>query len=149
MLDKGILVTAGNAMRQRFSMIYVDDLIHGIMLAARSDKALGGTYYITSPRSCSWDELIAASQPVLGFKKLHRVSLPRPLVFLVGMVLGSAGSLAGKPALISRDKANELVQDYWVCSSKQAELDFGFTAATSLAEGVTKTISWYRQKGWL
>ena len=149
MLAKGVLVTAGSAARQRFSMIYVDDLVCGIMMAARSDKAVGRTYYITSPRSYSWDEIIAASKPELGFKKLYRVSLPDPFVFLVGTLIGSASSLFGKPALINRDKANELVQDYWVCSAEQAELDFGFTAVTSLAEGIAKTISWYRRQGWL
>ena len=149
MLAKGVLVTAGSAALQRFSMIYVDDLVSGIMMAVRSDKAAGNIYYLTSPRSYSWDEIIAASKPELGFKKLHRVSLPDPFVFLVGMLIGSASSLFGKPALINRDKANELVQDYWVCSAEQARLDFGFTASTSLVEGIAKTISWYRRQGWL
>jgi len=149
MLAKGVLVMAGSAAKQRFSMIYVDDLVSGIMMAARSDRAVGRIYYITSRFPCSWDDLIAASQQVLGLKKLHRVSLPKPLVFLVGLVIGATGSLTGKPQLINLDKANELVQDYWVCSPEQAQLDFGFTAGTSLVEGVGKTISWYRHQGWL
>ncbi|MEI6691674.1 MAG: NAD-dependent epimerase/dehydratase family protein [Chlorobium sp.] len=149
MLAKGVLVTAGSSERQRFSMIYVDDLVSGVMMALRSDRTAGRLYYITSLQSCSWDEVIAAAQPVLGFKRLHRLPLPKPFVFLVGLVIGAAGSLSGKPVLINRDKANELVQDYWVCSPRQAELDFGFTAGTSLPEGVSKTISWYRSQGWL
>jgi nucleoside-diphosphate-sugar epimerase len=149
MLAKGVLVSAGSAARQRFSLIYVDDLVGGMMMAARSDRSVGGLYYITSPRSCSWDELIAAVQPVLGFTKMYKLSLPKPLVFFVGMVIGAASSLRGTAPLINRDKANELVQDYWVCSSEQAEIDLGFTARTTLDEGVAKTIAWYRRKGWL
>jgi len=149
MLAGGLLVTAGSSVRQRFSMIYVDDLVRGIMSAARSERAEGRIYYITSLQSCSWDEVIDAARPVLCFKKLYRVSLPKPLVFLVGMVIGAGGAISGKPALINRDKANELVQDYWVCSPVQAEHDLGFTAGISLTEGVAKTISWYRHKGWL
>ncbi len=149
MLAKGVLVTAGSAAKQRFSMIYIDDLVSGIMMAARADKSVGRIYYITSRHSCSWDDLIAASQPVIGFKNLLKVSLPKPLVYLVGLVIGSAGMLSGKPSLINRDKANELVQDYWVCSPEQAELDFGFNAGTSLDEGVAKTISWYFRQGWM
>ena len=133
MLAKGVLVTAGSAAKQRFSMIYIDDLVSGIMMAARADKSVGRIYYIT----------------VIGFKKLLKVSLPKPLVYLVGLVIGSAGMLSGKPSLINRDKANELVQDYWVCSPEQAELDFGFNAGTSLDEGVAKTISWYYRQGWM
>ena len=80
MLAKGVLVTAGSAAKQRFSMIYIDDLVSGIMMAARADKSVGRIYYITSRHSCSWDDLIAASQPVIGFKNLLKVSLPKPLV---------------------------------------------------------------------
>ncbi len=149
MLDKGLLVSPGSAARQRFSMIYVDDLVRGMMMAARSELSAGRTYYITSPRSWSWDDLVAAVQPVLGFKHVHTLSLPKPLVFFAGMVVGMAASLRGIPLLINRDKANELVQDFWVCSSEQAEIDLGFTAATSLGEGVEKTIAWYRRNGWL
>ncbi len=149
MFAKGVLLSAGSQARQRFSMIYVDDLVDGMMMAARSEAAAGGIYYITSPRSSSWDELIAAAQPVLGFTKIHKLSLPKPLLFFVATLIGAAGSLRGVPALINRDKANELVQDYWVCSPRQAEIDFGFRAGTTLAEGVAKTIAWYRQQGWL
>ncbi|TLU87694.1 MAG: NAD-dependent epimerase/dehydratase family protein [Chlorobium sp.] len=149
MLAKGFLVSAGNQSRQRFSMIYVDDLVNGMMAAARSEKAVGHIYYITSPRSYSWDDVIAASRPTLGFTKLHKISLPQSLVFILGTVIGSAGYLLGKPVLVNRDKANELVQDYWVCSPEQAAQDFGFSAKTPLADGVAKTIAWYRRKGWL
>jgi len=149
MLSRGVLVLPGSAAKQRFSMIYVDDLVEGIMMAARSVLAIGRTYYITSSCSLSWDDVIAAAKPVLGFSKLYKVSLPQPVVFFVGAVIGAAGSLWGKPALISRDKAIELVQNYWVCSPEQAWQDFGFTARTTLADGVAKTIDWYRRKGWL
>ena len=149
MLAKGVLLSAGSQARQRFSLIYVDDLVDGMMMAARSEAAAGGIYYITSPRSLSWDELIAAAQPVVGFSSIRKFSLPEPLLFFVATLLGAVGSIRKKPALINRDKVNELVQDYWVCSSGRAERDFGFRAQTSLAEGIAKTISWYRQQGWL
>ncbi len=149
MLARGVLVSVGNAGRQRFSMIYVDDLVRGIMAAARSEVAAGRTYYISGTAPLSWDEVIAAARPVLGFRKLIRFSLPKPLVYLAGTLIGAAGSLSGKPSIINRDKADELVQDYWVCSAQRAQLDLGFTAGTTLSEGVAKTIDWYRRQGWL
>jgi nucleoside-diphosphate-sugar epimerase len=149
MLARGVLILPDSAAEQRFSMIYVDDLVEGIMMAARSKQAVSQTYYITSPCSWSWDDVIAAAKPMLGFRKLYKVSLPQPFVFFVGALIGAAGSLFGKSALISRDKANELVQSYWVCSPEQARLDFGFAARTTLADGVAQTIDWYRRKGWM
>ncbi|NTU45147.1 MAG: NAD-dependent epimerase/dehydratase family protein [Chlorobiaceae bacterium] len=149
MLAKGVLISAGRTGRQRFSMIYVDDLLEGILLAARAEKAVGELYYLTSPCSFSWDDVIAAAQPVLGFSRLYNVSLPVPLVFLAGTLFGAAGALTGKSPLINRDKANELVQDYWVCSPEKAERDLGFLAGTPLDKGVAITIDWYRRKGWM
>lgn len=149
MLAHGVLVLVGNSAKQRFSMIYVDDLVRGMMTAARSEIAIGQLYYITSHCSCSWDEVIAAAQPVLGFTKLFKMPLPEFLVISLGSVMGAVASLRGEPALINRDKVNELLQDYWVCSPERAEHDLGFIAETALIEGVEKTIDWYQSKGWL
>ncbi|MBN1279282.1 MAG: NAD-dependent epimerase/dehydratase family protein [Chlorobium sp.] len=149
MLARGLLVSAGRSGRQRFSMIYVDDLVQGIMVAARSEHASGQTYYLTSAQSWSWDDVIAAARPALGFGRLRRISLPKPLVYLIGAAGGLVGALTGKPPLINRDKANELTQDYWVCSPDKAACELGFTAGTTLDEGIAKTVEWYREKGWL
>jgi len=149
MMKKGYLVSAGSAKRQRFSMIHVDDLIDGILLALHSEAAAGGTYFLTAPRPYGWDEVIEAARPVLGFGRLLRISLPDPLVFGLGTVLGAAAGITGRPALINKDKASELVQDYWVCCPEKAERELGFVARTTLAEGVVTTLQWYQRKGWL
>ena len=149
MLSSGLLVLPGNPVKQRFSMIYVDDLVEGILAAARSDRAAGRTYYLTSAQAWSWDDLIAAARPALGFASLLRIALPKALVYALGAAGGFIGKLGGKPPLINRDKALELVQDYWVCSPERAVLELGFSASTPLAEGIAKTVAWYRQEGLL
>ncbi|HWR00297.1 MAG TPA: NAD-dependent epimerase/dehydratase family protein [Chlorobaculum sp.] len=149
MMKKGYLVAAGSAKRQRFSMIHVDDLVEGILLALHSEAAAGGTYFISAPRAYGWDEVIAAARPVLGFGRLLRISLPDPLVFGLGAVIGAAAGITGKNALINMDKANELVQDYWVCSPEKAERELGFVARTTLTEGIATTLQWYQRNGWL
>jgi len=149
MMKKGYLFSAGSGKRQRFSMIHVDELIGGIVLALDSERASGEDYFITSPRGYSWDEVIEAARPVLGFRRLVRIDLPKPLVFGLGAVLGAVACLTGRPALINSDKANELVQDYWVCSPEKAEQELGFRASIPLSEGVVGTLRWYRQQGWL
>lgn len=149
MLSRGVLVGAGRAERQRFSMIYVDDLVEGIVAAARSGKAEGRLYYLSSLRPYGWEEFLIAARPALGFGRPLRIALPAPFVRLLGMVLGAVGSLTGKAPLINRDKANELLQENWVCSPERAALELGFTAETPLAEGIARTVEWYRRHGWL
>ncbi|NTU67641.1 MAG: NAD-dependent epimerase/dehydratase family protein [Chlorobiaceae bacterium] len=149
MMRKGVLVSAGSAGRQRFSMIHVDDLVEGMLVALRSDAAAGQAYFVTSPSPYGWDEVIEAARPVLGFGRLLRIGLPSPLVFGLGALFGAAAGLTGKPALINRDKANELTQDFWTCSPEKAASELGFTAKTPLGEGVAGTLRWYKEKGWL
>jgi len=149
MLKKGILVSPMSVAKQRFSMIYVDDLVEGILITSRSERSAGKLFYITPSCSSSWDDVIAAAKPQLGFKRLLAISLPQPLLFFVGMMAGSMAAFLGKPSLINRDKVNELVQHYWVCSPVFAQQELGFTARTTLANGVAATIRWYREKGWL
>ncbi len=149
MLAKGLLVSPVDVEKQRFSMIYVDDLVAGVLIASRSDCSVGKLFYITSLCSSSWDDVIEAAKPQLGFKNLLTIALPRSLLFFVGIVSGAVAGFLGKPALINRDKVNELVQHYWVCSPVLAQQKLGFTARTTLADGVAATIAWYREKGWL
>ena len=149
MMKRGVLVSAGSPGKQRFSMVHVDDLVEGMLAALRSDAAVGQAYFITSPEPYGWDEVVEAARPELGFGRLLRIGLPVPLVYGLGTMLGAIAGLTGKPALVNRDKANELTQDYWTCSPEKAARELGFTAKTPLAEGVASTLRWYREKGWM
>jgi len=149
MMQKGFLVSGGSARRQRFSMIHVDDLVEGMLTALRSEAAVGQTYFLASPCPYGWDDVVEAARPVLGFGHLLRIGLPVPLVFGLGTLLEATSGFTGRPPLINRDKANELTQDYWVCSTEKASREIGFTAAIRLEEGIAGTLLWYKEHGWL
>lgn len=149
MMRKGFFLSVAGSRKQRFSMIHVDDLVAGLLLAARSGAAAGQTYFITSPEACGWDDVINVARSVLGFTRLFRIVLPRPLLFALGTLIGTASAWTGKAGVINRDKVGELVQDYWVCSAEKAKNELGFTAGTPLREGLRSTLQWYLEKGWL
>jgi len=149
MMQKGFLVSGGSAKRQRFSMIHVDDLVEGMLTALRSAAAVGQTYFLAHPCPYGWDDVVEAARPVLGFGRLLRIGLPAPLVFGLGTLLEATAGFTGRTPLINRDKANELTQDYWVCSAEKAAREIGFTAATPLDKGIAVTLQWYKEKGWL
>ncbi|MEC9486514.1 MAG: NAD-dependent epimerase/dehydratase family protein [Prosthecochloris sp.] len=148
-LQKRLMLAAGDGRSQRFSLIHVHDLVEGMVGAAISPAAEGQTYFVTSPRGYSWDEVAHAALGELGVERYLKVPLPKPVIHALAAVAGAAGRLTGKPALLNPDKASEMVQDYWVCSPEKARRDFGFDATTSLEEGVRSTIRWYKDAGWL
>jgi len=55
----------------------------------------------------------------------------------------------GRPNMLSRQKLPELLAPGWVCSTEKIRKELGFSAPTSLKEGVSRTLEWYRGEGWL
>lgn len=149
MIAGGMMLAVGDGRTQRFSLIHGSDLVRGMLMAALSPAAVGETYFLTSPEGYSWDRVAAVASEALGVKKVRRICLPRPVIRAAGFAGGLVGRLTGRPALLNPDKASEMVQDYWVCSPRKAEADFGFTAAIALEEGIRDTVAWYREQGWL
>ncbi len=149
MLRKGILFAAGNVRTQRLSLVHVDDLVRGIVMASESPAGVGEIYFITSPKGYSWEELSMAAAEKLGVKHIRTVSLPKPLMKAFGHAAGLISRITGQSGFLNPDKVNEMVQDYWVCSPQKAERELGFTASIPLKEGMCSTIVWYRERGWL
>ena len=133
---------------RRLSLIYVDDLVRGIVLAGESAKATGKTYYMSHPETISMVEFGKALASALG-----RRSLPIPVN---DILLRGAGRVAGWTARFGSpfgpfgsDKVVEMLQAGWVCDSSRALEDLGFIAEVSHQEGIERTARWYREQGWL
>ncbi|MCG8343685.1 MAG: NAD(P)-dependent oxidoreductase [Chlorobiales bacterium] len=149
LLKKGLVLSAGDVRTQRLSLVHVDDLVRGIVMASESPAGVGETFFITSPKGYSWDELLEAAVRELGVRHVRKISLPKPLMNFLGYVAGLIGKVSGNTGFLNPDKVKEMVQDYWVCSPDKAERQLGFTASVSLEQGMRDTIQWYKEKGWL
>jgi nucleoside-diphosphate-sugar epimerase len=51
--------------------------------------------------------------------------------------------------MFGRDKALEMTQKAWCCSSAKAEKMLGWKARIPLEQGMTETASWYKSQGLL
>lgn len=130
------------------SMIHVADLVRGIFLAGESSVAAGKTYFITSHRVYSWQEIGEATRKAMNQRAI-RVRIPEFAVFVVAAFAELAAAFSSKPALINFEKAREMVQDYWTCDHTKAKKELGFEQQISLEDGVRRTIEWYQREGWL
>ena len=149
MLKRGLVLGAGDVKKQRLSLVHVEDLVRGIVMASESPAGIGETFFITSPKGYSWDELSANAAKELGVRHILKISLPKSLMKILGYVAGSISSITGRSGFLNRDKVSEMVQDYWVCSPQKAERRLGFTGAIPLEQGMRNTIAWYREREWL
>ena len=144
---RGVMLSIGREERF-FSLVYVKDLVEGLMAAAFHPAAAGRTYYLAQPEPLAWSAFFAAAAALFG-RKPRRLAVPRTLAWAVGLA-GEAWSLcASRPGIISREKIREACCPYWTCDAGRAARELGFIAATPLKEGMAETIAWYRQAGWL
>ena len=129
-------------------LIYVKDLVDGMMLAASSQNSLGKTYFLAEDRSYSWDEISDIISGCLD-KKIIKLHIPMQLANL-SAIFNEAGAYAlNKPAMLTRQKVREMSQRYWTVSSQAAQKDFGFQCQYDLARGMKETAEWYRANNWL
>jgi nucleoside-diphosphate-sugar epimerase len=116
--------------------------------AAESRVAVGRTYFIGSERPYSWGEVRDATAAVLG-RRVVTISVPPPLVPVVGALSEWAGRLVGSYPPLNREKAEEIRYATIMCSSARAAEDFGYSERIPLSEGIAGTLAWYRSQGWL
>lgn len=130
------------------SLIYVNDLVSGIIQAAEHEKALNQTYFLTSPRPYSLEEIGSTILNILGKKGL-RLYIPSFMMDAFAALSENYSRLSNRDTILNRQKMIELKQNFWVCSPLKAKKDIGFEAATSLEQGFRDTLSWYHGCGWL
>jgi nucleoside-diphosphate-sugar epimerase len=57
--------------------------------------------------------------------------------------------LTGKVSVLNNDKFNILKQRNWRCDIQPAIDELDYQPQVKLAEGVRRSIAWYKENGWL
>lgn len=130
------------------SLLYVTDLIQGMIRAAQSPDAKNQTYFLCSDKPVCWEEIYTSAVRVVN-KKVITFSIPRTVVECFGKIGDLYGKFTGHYSLINSQKILLSGPRYWVCSADLAKKDFGFRAAVSLLEGLKATYRWYVENKWL
>ena len=147
MARRGVIIYPGIA-NQWISLLYVDDVIDGLLAAAITREALGRKYFLASEAPVQWRALGALMADAAQRRTRH-VDLPRPLVSAAAFAGEWLARLSRRTSLANRSKARLAVPRYWVCSASRARQELGFAPTHSLPEAVRQTYYWYHQSGWL
>jgi len=145
--QKGLSTIVGDGNHPRLSMVYVDDLINGIMKASLKTNPGIHTYFITGPDTYNWNQIHDITSTVLS-KKAFKLKIKPELVKKLGSLIENTASLFGKYPVVNKEKTNELVLE-WTCSSLKAEKELNYKAEISIQEGISRTIHWYKKHNWL
>jgi nucleoside-diphosphate-sugar epimerase len=137
------------ATRDRYlSVIHVRDLVRGLLTAARADRAVGGTYFLTAEPAVTWHDVYDAVAEAVG-RPVSEINVPQPLVDAAGVLGDVYAWITGAATLVTRQKVALSKADYWVCSGERARLELGFRTGIGLRDGMRETHRWYVEHGWL
>ncbi len=134
--------------RQDITFIYVRDLVEATMLALQHGEK-GRGYFLTDGQVYSSSDFSRLLQKELDVKFVLPITAPIWVLRVVCTVGGWLARLTGKPSALNMDKFNILRQRNWRCDIQPAIEDLGYKPCYSLADGVSETVKWYKQQGWV
>ncbi|MEW6351773.1 MAG: NAD(P)-dependent oxidoreductase [Thermodesulfobacteriota bacterium] len=130
------------------SIVYVQDLVEGILAAAMSERSVGETYFLANPFPVVWREFSMQVAEALG-KNPWTIPVPVPVLRVAALGGDLVKRLTGATPLMRSEKLDEMRQLAWVCAAEKASRDLGWEATTPLREAIDKTSRWYLEQGWI
>ncbi|MBL7128712.1 MAG: NAD-dependent epimerase/dehydratase family protein [Ignavibacteria bacterium] len=130
------------------SLIYIEDLIDGIMLAAEKPNHSGEIYFISSDKAYNWNDIGNITSKLLG-KKAIKIKIPHSVVFGVGYIAQFFSTFSKNAATLNVEKCKDITRERWVCSNQKAKDELGFIEKHTLEESFAKTIDWYKKNNWI
>lgn len=128
-----------------YSLLYVDDLVRGLITAAESREAEGNIYFLSDGRIYSNDDIVYEIIQAMETRAV-RLKIPN---FAVELVAKISEKFAAGSTIINLDKLREIKHSHWTCNSKKAENELGFIPRVTIKEGIKWTADWYRIHKWL
>ena len=127
-------------------LIHVEDAVEGLLLAGEKGR-VGETYLITNRESLPFDDLRKIFQKALEISRLP-LYVPEWLGLAAASVLEKSFMLAGKSPPVSRKNIESTLADR-VFSIEKAQKELGFNPQIDPAKGLTETVAWYKEQGWV
>jgi nucleoside-diphosphate-sugar epimerase len=134
--------------RGKVSLCYVQDVIQAILLAAESPTKSGEIFFLSDGADYLMKEVGDVFAQTMGVTPLS-VPIPKWLIFGIASLSEYLSGLSGKPPLMSKGMAEQIVQKDWTCDITKAKTLLGFSPQYQLSQGAKLTYQWYKNQKWL
>lgn len=134
--------------RQDITFVYVTDVVQAIFLALEKGET-GRKYFLSDGevyQSTTFSDLVHEE---LGRPWWIRITAPIWLLRIITCAGDWWGRKTGKMSALNNDKFNILRQRNWRCNIQPARDELGYDPKVKLAEGVRRSIQWYKDNHWL
>ncbi|MBA2564899.1 MAG: NAD(P)-dependent oxidoreductase [Gemmatimonadetes bacterium] len=144
MVQKGSFVYLGDG-RGRRHMVYIDDLLDGMLAAQESPVAPGEAFLLAGPRALPLREIVERIALALGVSAPTRRLPYRPVRWASALVEAVCRPLRVQPPIYPR-RVDFYAHDYAFDIGKARRL-LGWEPRVDVDEGVRRTIDAYREEG--
>lgn len=134
--------------KKYLSLVYVEDLVEGIVLTAENEKANSQKYFVCMDNAYNWDQIGDVTSKLFG-KKALKIRLPHSVVYTVGYFAEFFSKFSDKTATLNLEKCRDITQLRWTCSNEKIKNELGFKCNYSIEAGFKKTIDWYKEMKWI
>lgn len=133
--------------KNHWHLVYVENLVDGIILASKKKKAVGQKYLIGDEKSHSVNEIVSTVASELGVKAPN-TKIPYNVAKLISIPLELAGKIGGFRPPLSRYTVDFLAKNR-VYDISKAKKELGYKSKIPLKQGIKITINWYNERGML
>jgi nucleoside-diphosphate-sugar epimerase len=130
-----------------YHLTYIDDLVAGFRLCGEHPAAANRTYILAGGEVTSLNEVTATIAAVAGVRP-QRLHLPVWPFWLAGAACEAICAPLGIEPPIYRRRVDFFTKSR-AFDITRARQEIGFAPAVGLREGITRTLHWYREQGWL
>ena len=134
--------------RQDITFVYVTDVVQAIFLALDKGE-VGRKYFLSDGEVYQSSEFSNLVHQELGCPWWIRITAPIWLLRVITWCGDNLGRMTGKMSALNNDKFNILRQRNWRCDIEPARRELGYEPEVKLAEGVHRSIQWYKENKWL
>jgi nucleoside-diphosphate-sugar epimerase len=133
---------------QELSAVFAPDLAEALIAAGTHPQGLRGIYYACHPEIFRSADLVRQAGGALG-RKVRVLPLPAWVARGALSLTEAAARIAGRPTILTTDKANEFFQPAWIGDPAPLMEVTGWRPRHDLSSGLAATAAWYREQGWL
>lgn len=128
-----------------YQLVYIDDLVDGIICCGTVDKAVGNVYILTGEAAMTLNELVAAIAGVVG-APAPRWRVPVTPVYLAGYLCEVLCKPLGIEPPLYRRRVDFFRKDR-AFSIEKARRELGYKPEVDLRTGLKRTVEWYEAQG--
>jgi nucleoside-diphosphate-sugar epimerase len=130
-----------------YHLTYIDDLVDGFRLCGESASAAGRTYILAGGEVTTLNQVMTLIAEVAGVRP-PSIHLPVWPFWLAGAACEAVCVPLGIEPPIYRRRVDFFTKSR-AFDITRARTEIGYTPRVSLRDGVTRTLAWYREHGWL